>query len=90
MKDNSPLMEDLRDVARRHGMPALVGGMAELLEQLALAGSAAEMEKNRAEKVAAEACPRCRQARAVLQETLELLKPTPKKGGEDSSEGAAE
>lgn len=88
MKDSSPLVEDLRAVARRHGMPALVGGMAELLEQLALAGSAAEMEKKRADEVATESCPRCRQARAVLQETLKMLRPAPPEGRQAEAEGA--
>lgn len=92
---NAPagLREDLRALARKYGTVALVTAIADLVREFALRGVGAAIAERRADEVAAEQCPRCRRARAVLLETKERLKPPPPEGrltpsGTDTSGGA--
>lgn len=82
------LLDDLRALARKHGGPALMQGMAELLAQFAVHGYEAQLAERRGDE--AEPCPRCRTRAAWIREMEDVLKRTrtahPQGGGTTNTE----
>lgn len=70
---SAELREDLRLLGRKHGVPTLLAGCAELLRSLSVKGASAELVERRSEAGAVDACPRCRARDQLREETLTVL-----------------